>query len=152
MAAINVAIIDNNQIVNVAVFDSVSFVKTANLIPLTELPEGAWVGWQRDAAGEWFDPKPQEPDTPVQPSIPSVCSPAQGLVALYALKGITETDIHTAIASIPDPVQQYTAQIAFNKATEWRRDSQSTQLLASLVSLTETDLDSLFAYAANVTI
>ena len=84
--------------------------------------------------------------------IPDVCSPAQGLVALFALKSITEDDIQAAIAGISDPVQRYTAQIAFSKATEWRRGSSSTQTLAVLLELTEADLDALFTYSEIVEI
>lgn len=84
--------------------------------------------------------------------LPDSCTPAQGLVALFALKSITEGDIHTAIAGITDPVDRYTAQIAFTKATEWRRGSPSVQMLAALLGLSEGDLDVLFSYAATVTI
>lgn len=90
------------------------------------------------------------PAEPEPDPIPDVCTPAQGLVALFALKSITEADIQAAIEGIPDQVDRYTAQIAFNKATEWRRESPSVQMLASLMSLTETDLDNLFTYAVGV--
>ncbi|MGB3069394.1 MAG: hypothetical protein WBC18_12640, partial [Ottowia sp.] len=99
-----------------------------------------------DWVNSYVPPEP-EPDP-----IPEVCSPAQGLVALFALKGITEDDIHAVIASIADPVQRYTARIAFTKATEWRRGSQSVQTLAGLLSLTEGDLDELFMYAPGVNV
>ena len=92
------------------------------------------------------------PPEPEPEPIPEVCTPAHGLVALFALKGITEADIQTAIADIPDPVQRYTAQIAFSKATEWRRGSPSVQMLAGLLQLSEADLDDLFVYAVTVTV
>ena len=79
-----------------------------------------------------------------------VCSPAQGLVALYAIKGLTESDIAAVIASIPDPVQRYTASIGFNRATEWRRNSDTMQAITGLLGLSEEDIDALFAYAATV--
>lgn len=82
----------------------------------------------------------------------SVCSPAQGLVALFAIKQITESDVNDAIAAITDPVTRYTAQIAFARATEWRRDSASMQQLAALLGLTESDLDALFAFAVTVAV
>ncbi len=92
------------------------------------------------------EPAPEVPT----PESPTACSPAQGLVALYALKGITESDIAAVIASIPDPVQRYTASIGFNRATEWRRNSDTLQAITGLLGLSEEDIDALFAYAATV--
>lgn len=83
-------------------------------------------------------------------SIPPSCTPAQGLVALYALRGITEQDIAAAIAAIPDSEQRYTAQVAFSRATEWRRDSPAMQLMAELLELDSATLDALFAKAVTV--
>ena len=82
--------------------------------------------------------------------LPAVCTPAQGLVALFAIKQITEQDVVTAIAAIPDPVQRYMAQIGFHRATAWERGSATMQAMAALLSLSETDLDALFSYAAGV--
>lgn len=82
--------------------------------------------------------------------IPDRCSPAQGLIALYALKQITEQDIATSIASITDPVQRYTAQIGYSRATQWERGSATMQAMAALLGLSEADLDALFAYAVGV--
>ena len=80
------------------------------------------------------------------------CSPAQGLVALFAIKQITEDDVNATIAAITDPVARYTTQIAFARATEWRRDSASIQQLAALLGLTEADLDALFEFAVTVAV
>ena len=84
------------------------------------------------------------------PPAPTVCTPAQGLVALFALRGIEEQDVLDAIAAVPDPVQRYTAQIGFLRATEWRRDSGTMQAMAALLGLGQADLDALFGYAAGV--
>ena len=81
---------------------------------------------------------------------PQTCTPAQGLVALYALHGITEQQINDAIAAIPDPVERYTAQIGYSRATEWRSDSPTMLALAALLGLDDTQLDALYAYAAGV--
>ena len=78
------------------------------------------------------------------------CTPAQGLVALYVLHGITEQDIAAAIAAIPDSEQRYTAQVAFSRATEWRRDSSTMQIMAGLLGLDGAALDALFAKAVTV--
>lgn len=90
------------------------------------------------------------PAPPPAPVVPDVCTPSQGLVALFALKGVKESDIDAAINSIPDPVQRYTAQIAFSRATEWRRESATTNMLAGMLALTPQDLDALFTYAEGV--
>ena len=92
-----------------------------------------------------------EPAEPA-PATPTVCSPAQGLVALFAIKQITESDVTATIAAITDPVARYTSQIAFARATEWRRDSVSIQQLSALLGLTESDLDALFEFAVTVTV
>ena len=102
--------------------------------------------------GKWRLAEVQDVPTPPTPSTPSVCSPAQGLVALYALKQITEADVNATIAAITDPVLRYTTQVAFARATEWRRDSASIQQLAALLGLTESDLDALFAFAVTVAV
>ena len=83
---------------------------------------------------------------------PIICSPAQGLVALFAVKQITESDVNAAIAGITDSVARYTTQIAFARATEWRRDSASMQQLAALLGLTEADLAALFEFAVTVAV
>ena len=102
--------------------------------------------------GKWRLAEVQDvPATPT-PATPTVCSPAQGLVALFAIKQITEADVNATIAAITDPVARYTSQIAFARATEWRRDSASIQQLATLLGLTESDLDALFEFAAKVTV
>ena len=87
---------------------------------------------------------------PTTESAAASCTPAQGLVALFALKQITEDNVLAAIGQIPDPVQQYTARIGYQRATVWERNSPTMQALAQLLQLSETDLDALFAYAVEV--
>ena len=99
--------------------------------------------------GAWRIADEQEVASQLSPAT-AVCSPAQGIVALFAVKQITEADVNAAIAGITDPVARYTAQIAFARATEWRRDSAAMQQLAALLGLTEQDLDALFIFAATV--
>ena len=102
--------------------------------------------------GKWRLAEVQDVPTPPTPATPTVCSPAQGLVALFAIKQITESDVNATIAAITDPVARYTSQVAFARATEWRRDSASIQQLAALLGLTESDLDALFAFAVTVAV
>ena len=102
--------------------------------------------------GAWRLAEVQDvPATPT-PAAPTVCSPAQGLVALFAIKQITESDVNATIAAITDPVARYTTQVAFARATEWRRDSASMQQLAALLGLTEADLAALFEFAVKVAV
>lgn len=84
------------------------------------------------------------------PMQPQSCTPAQGLVALYALKQITEDNVLAAIGQIPDPVQQYTARIGYQRATTWERNSPTMQAMAQLLQLSAQDIDALFAYAVEV--
>ena len=102
--------------------------------------------------GAWRLAEVQDVPAEPAPATPTVCSPAQGLVALFAIKQITESDVNDAIDAIADPVLRYTAQIAFSRATEWRRDSISMQQLATLLGLTESDLDALFEFAVTVAV
>lgn len=139
------AIVENNVVVNVVLADArrdQSWVES----------DVAGPGWIFDpASGELSEPEPPKP-TPVEPANHVTCSPAQGLVALFAIKQITEADVGAAIASIPDPVLRYTTQIAFARATEWRRDSVSMQQLATMLRLTDAELDELFAFAVTVNV
>lgn len=93
---------------------------------------------------------PMLPRPPAEPSMPSSCTPAQGLVALFVLKRITEDNILEAIASIPDDELRYTAKIGYQRATSWERTSPTMQTMAQLLQLSEPDLDELFAHAAGV--
>ena len=100
--------------------------------------------------GKWRLAEAQDVPTEPAPATPTVCSPAQGLVALFAIKQITESDVNATIAAITDPVARYTSQVAFARATEWRSDSVSIQQLSALLGLTESDLDALFEFAVTV--
>ena len=102
--------------------------------------------------GKWRLAEVQDAPTTPTPATLTVCSPAQGLVALFAIKQITESDVNATIAAITDPVLRYTSQIAFARATEWRRDRVSIQQLSALLGLTESDLDALFAFAVTVAV
>lgn len=101
-------------------------------------------GWTYD--GEKF----AQPEEPMPERPPQACTPAQGLVALFALKQITEDDVLAAISKIADPVAQYTARIGYQRATTWERGSPTMQAMAQLLQLSEADLDELLAYAAAV--
>ena len=98
-------------------------------------------------------PKPEEPlpPDPEPAGPPKSVTPAQGLMALFELKNITEDDILAAIDTIEDPTMRYQAQIAYKKATVWERPSVTMQTLAGLLALTEPDLDELFTKAETYT-
>lgn len=88
--------------------------------------------------------------TPVMQVEIKSCTPAQGLVALYALRGITEDDVLAAIEQIPDSIQRYTTKIGYQRATVWERNSTTMQALAKLLQLTSESLDELFSHAVTV--
>lgn len=81
---------------------------------------------------------------------PTNCTPAQGLVALFSVKNITEADILTAIENISNPLDKYICQIGYTRATEWERGSDSFQRIAELLNLTEEDINTLFDIAVTV--
>lgn len=78
------------------------------------------------------------------------CTPAQGLVALFIVKNITENDIISAINNIVNPLDKYLCQIGYTRATEWERNSESFQNIARLLQLTEEDIDNLFEIAVTI--
>lgn len=134
-----------------AVIDGENVVNVIEAEPGFELPGFLLVaagstgpGW-RYIGGEFIAPDP-EPD-----HVPQAVTPAQGLMALYVLKGITEDDVLAIINAIEDPTMRYQAQIAYKKATTWDRNSQTMQTVAQLLSLTEPDMDELFTLAVTYT-
>lgn len=107
--------------------------------------------WRR-VDGAWkLENIPKPPESP-PPEKPKVCSPAQGLVALFAIKRITEDDVLAEIVRISDEVQRYTARIGYQRATSWERNSPTMQTMAQLLQLSESDLDELFTHAASVNV
>lgn len=114
-----------------------------------------WIAIDPDSPvgpGWLYDGQDFAPPVPEPAPVPTSCTPAQGLVALFALKSITESDISQAINQIADPVDKYTAQIAFTRAVSWERDSASMTMLAGMLDLDSDDLDSLFTYAVGVAV
>ena len=109
-----------------------------------------WIAAEEAAIGDIYENGAfiQPPAVPVPD--PTTCTPAQGLIALYAIKQLTEQDILDAIAQIPDPVQRYTATIGYQRAITWQRGSATMTTMAQLLGLTEEDLDALFVYAVGV--
>ena len=106
-------------------------------------PDGVDVGWLYDGV-EFIAP------APLPAPAPTSCTPAQGLIALYAIKQLTEKNILDAIVQIPDPVQRYTATIGYQRAITWQRGSATITTMAQLLRLTEEDLDVMFVYAMGV--
>jgi hypothetical protein len=107
--------------------------------------QGWGIGWVSNGGGGFVAPEPS-----ATAFVARTCTPAQGLVALFAVKGITEDDVHAGIASIPDPVERYTAQIGFKRATVWEEDSPTMQLVQALLALSAQGMRELFDYAQSV--
>lgn len=95
----------------------------------------------RDGAWAVEEAEPEPAPVPVE------VTPAQGLMALFTLKGITEDNILAAIDSIEDPAMKYQAHIGYQKTTRWQRHSLTMQTVATLLGLTEADMDALFTLA-----
>ena len=91
-------------------------------------------------------------DAPVVPATPQSCTSAQGLIALYELRGVTDADIVAMINAIADPSEQYRARIAYTRASDWQRTHPVIVLAAQQLSLTNDDIDALFAHAASVSV
>lgn len=124
--------------------DSVEITKAEHAALLELQSQGKVITANEEGRPIAVDPVVAPPPAATQ------CTPAQGLVALFAMKKITEDDIHSAIEGISEPVEKYTAQIAFKRAVTWDRQSASIQAMADLLSLSEKDLDDLFSYAVTV--
>lgn len=98
---------------------------------------------------DWVSSYVPEQSPPVEP-VPRSCTPAQGLVALYAVGGITEDDIRHVIDGIPDPVTRYTAKIGYERATVWEEGSPTMQMMQAAFNLSDSDMGELFDYAVQV--
>lgn len=135
------ALIDNDEVREVTDIDPEGRYHEAFV--WVACPANVCVGWLY--SGGSFSAPPEQ-----APTRPSACTPAQGLVALFALKSLTEDNVLDAIAQIPDPVQQYTARIGYQRATTWERGSPTMTAMAQLLQLSDEDLDELFTYAVGV--
>ena len=107
---------------------------------------------ERRAPGRWRLAENQPSPEPAPAPTPRHCTPAQGLVALYAVKQITEDDIRAVIEGIPDPVTRYTAKIGYERATQWIEDSPTMQMMQTAFNLTDADMTALFDYAQTVAV
>lgn len=83
------------------------------------------------------------PPEPTPEPIPQSISSFQAIVAL--LDAGLLADVEIAIAGA-DPI----TQLAWSRATEWRRDSPSIAAIGAALSLTDEDIDNLFIEAAKI--
>lgn len=70
----------------------------------------------------------------------------KGLLALFRLKGIKESDINEVISKMEDPDEAYEATIYFNNI-EWHNDSEWVTSLGDALNITDEELKELFEYA-----
>ena len=94
----------------------------------------------------------QEIDDARRARVPQSCTAAQGERALFDLRGIKSDHVLAAIAQVAGQDNRYRARSAYQRATEWRRDSETTQTLAAILGLTDADMDELFTYAWTVNV
>ena len=74
----------------------------------------------------------------------------QALLALFDLRGIKDSDIEARIDSIPDETQRYRAKVDWQGSAAIESDSPTVLMLASALSLSDTDLRGLFDYAQSM--
>ena len=86
-----------------------------------------------------------EPYVPPPPPIPSTVTRFQARVALVQA-GHFDT-INTYIATLP---QTDVKRLAWEDAAEWERASPTLNFLASMLGLTDTDVDDLFILASGI--
>lgn len=101
---------------------------------------GAGIGWSYD--GDEFSPPAVAP-LPV----PAVVSRFQARAALLAAELLST--IENAVAAY-DGQDAAFVQLAWAEATEWKRSSPTVISLATLVGLTDQQLDDLFTVAAQI--
>lgn len=142
------ALIENGIVVNTIVADAeFASAIAADWDAVKPLQAGAGVGWGWNAANGFIAPPVPDP-APIP--APQACTAAQGERALFDLRGITGADVLVAIDKIPDADNRYRTRSAYQRATEWHRDSETTQALAAILSLSEVDMDELFTYAVTL--
>lgn len=134
------AIIDNNNTVtNVAVSD-------APLQPNWIASESAAIGDSYDpATGTFARPVP----APAQLAHATTVTRRQGLLALWRVRQIRETDIVDAMANIADESLKYEAQIEFAAQT-WDISNPLIGMLAGIFEITPEQLQELFDYGATL--
>lgn len=129
------AIIENGVVVNIAVAEE--DVALANGWILTE---EAQIGWTYD--GEKFA-APPEPEPVVV--VPQSVGPYQARAALLAADLLDDVE-----ALIADPETDRAIKIAWEYASEFKRESPFIEQMAAALSLTEKQVDELFIAAAQV--
>jgi hypothetical protein len=112
---------------------------------ITSIPfEPACVEYQQYLA--WLaDGNTPEPYVPPPPPIPSTVTRFQALATLSAAGHLPS--IRTYIATLdPDNI----TRLAWEAATEWERTSPTLAALATMLGLTDTEVDDLFIAASQV--
>lgn len=71
----------------------------------------------------------------------------QGMLSLFLLKGIKDSDVDDAINTISDPNLRYITKVNWQGASEFVSDSETVQKLAEILELSEQDVKELFQRA-----
>lgn len=80
--------------------------------------------------------------------VPQTISRAQGKAALLSFGYLD--DVESYIETMPEGKDKRLALLAFNETNEWQRESPFLQQMASVVGLTQDELDDLFTFAATI--
>lgn len=133
-------IVQNGRVVDAIVVDSLEDYDPGPSRVL--IPAGiGGIGWSY-VNGELKEPEPDESPEPRQRK---VVSAAQGGTALIRAGKMGAVLVAANAADTPPEVKW-----AFDKATEWSRDSAAFNYLADKAGITEAEKDALFAEASGI--
>jgi hypothetical protein len=122
------------------------YTSTSNGIGYTRSTDGAWVGPENPEFLEWLaDGNVPDPYIAPPPPIPQSVTRFQAL-AVLAAGGYLGT-IRTHIATLD---QNNVQRLAWENAADWERTSPTLNALATMLGLTDAQVDELFVAASQV--
>lgn len=112
----------------------------------------------RDGRTYWSGTEPSAEDAAdavanprtVPAPVPQSLTPAQFMVALRKVLGISEGTIYTIISGLPDQEQQEDARDLFERAQSFRRDNPILAVLAAANGNTSEEIDNVFRVGATL--
>lgn len=130
------AVLENGVVVNYALADA-AYAESQG-----------WIAPGDSQLGSLWDGKKFAPPPLPQVSVPQIVTARQAKRALLEA-GLLD-DVESAIANIPDALEQRRIQIDWDESTEFRRDWPALEMLAAVMRLDEGTLDALFIEAATL--
>lgn len=122
------------------------YTSTSNGIGYTRSTDGAWVGPENPEFLAWLaDGNTPEPYVAPPPPIPSTVTRFQALATLSAAGHLPT--IRTYIATLD---QDNITRLAWENAADWERTSPTLAALATMLGLSDAEVDDLFVAASQV--